>query len=242
MDVKTEVIVLNKIKYNDSAYISNLLCKDYGRIAVFLRIPKTSKSSIKPGLFFPLNIIELELAIKPSRSIQTIKNCNSLNTSSKIFQDVYKASIAQFIAEVVSNAVREEEPNKELYLFLKYTIETLSELENGFQNIHLVFLKDFASILGFAFSNNISKETPYFNLREGMFLPFFTSDEESLDEAESELFSQVLDYSYSDLDKIRLNYNQRKAIIEKLLLYYKFHIDSFADIKSIKVLHEVFAD
>jgi hypothetical protein len=32
----------------------------------------------------------------------------------------------------------------------------------GFQNIHLVFLKDFASILGFAFSNNISKETPFF--------------------------------------------------------------------------------
>ena len=242
MILKTEAIVLNKIKYNDSAYIANLYSLEYGRLAVLLRIPKTNKTSVKPNLFFPLNVIQTELTIKSARSIQTIKHCNALFPVYNICTDIYKSSIAQFIAEIISKTVKEQESNPEMYAFIKQSIEVLENIEIDFQNLHIVFLKEFANFLGFAITNNFSHETPYFNLTEGLFLPMFTNCKESLNEDESKVFAKMLTVNYSNVQKVNLTYKQRRMLIDKLLFYYKIHIDSLADLNSIEVLHEVFSD
>lgn len=244
MNTKTEAIVLNKIKYSDSSYIVNLFTKESGRIAVFVRVPANgskSKSIIKPGLFFPLNTIQTEISHKPTRNIQTIKYCNQLNSCANMFTDVYKSSVAQFIAELIVKTLKEFEPDLALYDYLCSVVNKLNQDNCQTHSIHLAFMKDYAKFLGFAITDNFSELCPFFNLREGMFLPVFTTNDESLDIDDSKSLSDLLELDLLFVETYNANYRMRKRLLEKLLVYYRLHIDNFPEIKSIKVLNEVFA-
>jgi DNA repair protein RecO (recombination protein O) len=125
-----------------------------------------------------------------------------------------------------------------MYAFIR---DIILGLENSIENIndtHLVFLKDFAKELGFGITNNHCEEMPYFNLSEGMFMPFYTSENESLDIENSTILSNLLDSKHSSL---KINFKIRKILLQKLLEYYKLHVSGFGEIKSLKVLNEVFS-
>jgi len=241
MTNKTEAIVLNKVKYNDSSIIVNLYTYEIGRVAAIVYLNKSSKSGIKPALFSPLNIIETEVKIKDKRNIQNIVNCNNLLNPSNISADIAKTSIALFISEILIKTIREEEPNKELFEFIKKTAITLNDATQNVFDIHLFFLKDFAKFSGFEISHNYCPATPYFNLKDGMFLPLFTCMEESLDAEESYYMSGLLQSEYNGSKKL-FNYKIRTNLINRMIQYYRFHIDRFGDLNSLKILQEVFND
>lgn len=237
---KTEAIVLNKIKYSDNSVIVNFLSRDFGRFAAIIRIPKTSKSGIKQSLLFPLSIVETEIKLKDTRTIQSILYCNRTENIDRILYDINKLAIAQFIAEITLKTIKEEEPNQKVYDYLKETIVNLNSSNGNLSGLHIVFLKDFAKLSGFGMHQNYCEGSPFFNLREGMFLPVFTSSEESLDKPESQILAKLLD-SKDKEDLSEINYAMRKKLIQQILSYYKLHISGFGEINSLKVLQEVFA-
>jgi DNA repair protein RecO (recombination protein O) len=192
MNGKTEAIVLNKIKYSDNSVIVNFLSRDFGRFAAIIRIPKTSKSGLSHAMFFPLTIVETEVKLKDTRTIQSVLHCSRVENTDDILCDINKLTIAQFIAEVALKTIREEEANPIVYNFLRETILNLSSSSQNLNGIHIKFLIDFASFSGFGMHNNYCKGTPFFNLPEGMFLPVYTSSAESLDEKESMILAAVL--------------------------------------------------
>ena len=241
MNTKTQAIVLSKIKYSDASYIVNLFTVKLGKVAVFVRISNSkAKDKVKPALFFPLNIVEIELNLKTTRNIQTLKYCNFVETINNICTDVYKASVAQFIAEVILKTLKDEQTDMIFYDYLKSIILQLNKQTGLTQNMHLVFLKEYAKILGFQITNNHSELTPYFNLREGMFLPSYTTVEESLDIELSSVLSDLLTINLNSLGQFNVNYAIRKKLLASLILYYGLHIENLPEIKSLKVLNEVF--
>jgi len=241
MNTKTEAIVLSKIKYSDSSYIVNLFTKEAGRIAAFVRISNSkSKDKIKPSLFFPLNIVETELNLKSTRNIQTLKYCNYVENMTNICMDIYKTSVAQFIAEIIVKTLKDEQPDTNFYNYFRTLIVNLNKQTGLTQNMHLLFLKEYAKFLGFQITNNHSELTPFFNLREGMFLPVYTTEEESLDIKLSSALSELLLVSIDSLCQFNVNYVIRKKLLLSLILYYRLHIEKFSEIKSLKVLNEVF--
>lgn len=238
MLLKTEAIVLNRIKYTDNSFVVNLYSEAIGKISVLART-SARKQGTKANLFAPLNVIRTELRLKDTRSVQGMSYCELVKSPTAIDSDISKICISQFIAEVIMKMVKEEEQNLALYSFFKDTIAAIETSSENIVNLHIIFLKDFARHLGFAMTNNYCGETPYFNSREGMFLPFFTSDEESFDQSLSKAFSVILAASY-ETNNFRIPYQYRKEIIEQMLSYYKIHTENLSEIKSLKVLNEVF--
>ncbi len=240
MIVKTEAIVLNRIKYTDNSFVVNLYSKAEGKISVLVRT-SSRKPESKANIFSPLNIIQTEFKIKESRSVQNISYYELIKSPVAVGNDISKICIAQFIAEVIIKMVKEEEKNEILYDFFKHTTEAIANSSNNIVNLHLIFLKEFAKYIGFQITNNFCSETPYFNKREGMFLPLYTTDEESFDESLSTAFSQMLTMSYEN-NLCRFPYPYRRKMIETMLSYYKIHSENHLEIKSLKVLNEVFCD
>lgn len=238
MLIKTEAIVLNRIKYTDNAFVVNLFSEAKGKISVLART-SSRKAGLKANLFAPLNIIQTELRIKDTRSIQGLSFCELAKSPTAADNDVVRICISQFIAEVIMKMVKEEEQNLPLYNFFRNTIDAIENSNGNIVNLHIIFLKEFASHLGFAITNNYCGETPYFNSREGMFLPFFTSEEESFDQQLSLAFSTILNASYDNCN-FRIPYQYRIKIIAQMLEYYKIHTENLSEIKSLKVLNEVF--
>ena len=240
MLIKSEAIVLNRIKYTDNTFVVNLFSEAIGKISVLART-SSRKPEAKANLYAPLNIVQTELKLKDTRSVQSISYCELVKSPTAIDNDISKICISQFIAEVIMKMVKEEEQNLSLYKFFRSTIEAIENSNENIVNLHIIFLKEFAGYLGFAITNNYCSETPYFNSREGMFLPFFTSEEESFDQQLSQAFSAILAASYETGNNIRIPYVHRKEIIRQMLEYYKIHTENLSEIKSLKVLNEVFA-
>ena len=238
MLIPTEAIVLNRIKYTDNSFVVNLYSQEKGKIAVLART--SHKGGLKANLFAPLNIVHTEFRIKDTRSIQGMSYCELVKSPTAIDSSIEKICISQFIAEIIMKMVREEDQNLVLYDFFRNTIDAIENAETNIVNLHIIFLKEFAKHLGFEITNNFCSETPYFNSREGMFLPFFTSDEESFDQQLSLAFSQMLSTNYNS-NNIRVPYEYRCKIIDNMLAYYKIHTENLSEIKSLKVLNEVFA-
>lgn len=236
---KTEAIVLNKIKYSDNSFIVNLISEDFGRFATIIRISKTSKSNIKQSSFFPLNIIETEVKLKNTRELQSLNYCNNIENLQNILFDINKLTIAQFIAEIILKTLKEEEANPKIYNYIRdFVIKLNSNLSNT-NNIHLLFLKDFAALSGFEMQNNYCKETPFFNIREGLFSTVYVSGSESLDLYESQILFNLLSAKNSN-ELIKLNSKDKRILLEKILLFYEHHIPNFGKTKSLQILQEVF--
>lgn len=236
MLVTTEAIVLNRIKYTDNSYVVNLFSEAVGKISVLARV-SSRKPDIKANAFYPLNIIRTEFKLKDSRSVQSITYVELVKSLSN--NDISKICISQFIAEVIGKMIREEEKNPDLYNFFISTINAIENTDKNVVNIHLIFLKELARLMGFQITNNFCKETPYFNTREGMFLPVYTTDEESFEIPLSTAFSQLLSSTYED-NNYQFPHMFRQKMIESMLSYYKIHTENLLEIKSLKVLNDVF--
>lgn len=243
MTERTKAIVLNKIKYSDSAVIVNLYSHKYGRISVMAKGCYSKKSNTPAKLFFSLNIIEIDLYYKENRSVQLLKNATSITPLTNIATDIHKTCIAQFLAEVIQKSVKEETCNAELFTFLENAVNTLEKTANVIGNFHIIFLLKLASLLGFKITNNYCSHTPFFNIREGMFLPLYTCDEDSLDNIESNILSDFLKLELiKDFSIINVNYKERKSLLNCLIKYYQHHALNSQDIKSLGVLFDIFGE
>ena len=78
----------------------------------------------------------------------------------------------------------------------------------------------------------------YFNLERGKFEDVPTSTQSNLNENETLLLKKLIAVYY-DKNKLKFNSTERKILLEKLILYFRWHIPDFTDLKSPSVLSEV---
>ena len=96
--------------------------------------------------------------------------------------------------------------------------------------------------MGFYPGGEYSTNTPFFDLPEGIFSEKASIHKHYIDEGGSRILSALLAMgSYEDLYQIQSGTEKRKDLLEKLLIYYKLHIQNFPDLKSHKILEEVFS-
>ena len=105
------------------------------------------------------------------------------------------------------------------------------------ENKPLFFLLETASILGFEPSlHNILTGT-YFNLESGRFEDTIASAN-VLDAHETNMLKKMMAVYY-EKNELKLTSAERKLLLEKMLLYFRWHVADFSDLKSPKVLGEV---
>lgn len=237
---KTEAIVLSKIKYNENKNIVKFYSSEFGLLSVLMYVSNTAKKKSNQNLIFPLNILEIDIDVKLSRQIQTLKYCYSTNNIlTNIRTDIIKTCISQFISELISKTIHEEISNKEMYNFIKEFILVLNSSAKV-SNYHLYFLNNYAKKLGFAITNNYCKEMPFFSFSDGMFIPVFKNEKESLDIFYSEIFSNILNISVNSNENASIINNHKIFFLDSMLKFYRFHLNNNFEIKSLNVLHNLF--
>lgn len=76
--IKTEAIVLNKIKYGDTSMIATLYTKDFGKLSGIIKGGRSSKSKIGSAVD-QLNHLEIILYKKDTREVQLISNASIIS-------------------------------------------------------------------------------------------------------------------------------------------------------------------
>jgi len=235
---KNTGIVLSKIKYKDYDLIVKCYTENRGVVSYLIKgVLKSKKSAMKTVYFQPLSQIQYEETFKPNQSLHYFKEVKPILVYKTLHHHIYKSSIVLFIAEILSQVLKEESSDKQLFHFLKHAFEYL-DAEDDYANFHLLFLLRLTRYFGFE-PEDSRVNYKYFNLESGVFENHPTSAY-TLQDANLNILKQLLRCNFASLEAIKLNSKQRQSFLNALLLYYELHIDGFRQPKSLAVLEAVF--
>jgi DNA repair protein RecO (recombination protein O) len=239
MLIKSQLIVLSKLKYKEYDLIVRCYTQHRGAVSYLVRgALKQSKTAQAKSIYFqPLMQLSIEENYKPNQSLQYFKDLKANYIYKTLHTNIYKSAIVLFLSELLAQVLREEEKNVDLYHFLETTFQYLDNADH-FSNFHLLFLLKLTRYLGFQPEIN-KHEVRYFNLQTGS----FSYDEQSSTAISGKkllILKDLLSISFDDLPSLKLNNTERQSILNMLLSYFELHLDGFKKPKSLKVLNEVF--
>lgn len=226
---KTRGIALGYIRYRETSIIAKVYTEAFGIQSYIVNGVRSSKSKTnRIALFQPLTLLDMVVYHKrKDDTVHRISEMKCYAPFSSLPYDVLKSSLALFVTEILGKTLREEETNEALFEFLEHSVLYLDQAENGFENFHIQFLAELASFLGFGIETIEDLES---ELRNNHY-------PQVADKAEMEATRLLLSNGYGTA--IPLDRQRRVSILEKLLFFYKIHMDSLGEIRSLDVLREV---
>jgi DNA repair protein RecO (recombination protein O) len=234
----TKAIVLKTIKYGDTSLITTCYTQNFGIKAYMLKgILKAKKTKIKAAYFQPLMQLTLAANHNNKGSLNSIRDLEVTSFYNSIYTDIKKQTIALFLAEIVYNAIREEEQNSTLYEYLETSFLWL-DTHTAISNFHLLFLLNLTKFLGFYPETNFMSAS-YFDLLEGTFTNKSTSNCVSGDNLVQ--FKKLLGINFDVIHTIDFTASNRQEVLSILIQYFELHLGGFKKPKSLEVLRSIFS-
>ncbi|MDH6354268.1 DNA repair protein RecO (recombination protein O) [Dysgonomonas sp. PH5-45] len=237
---KTRGIVLNTINYNDKYMLAQIYTEHLGRVTYMIPKSKGKASKMHRSLFTPLSLLDMEVEHQTSRSIQRIKEARMDMLQNSNSSDMAKTAIVFFLSEFLSRVLKDMDENASLFSYLRYSIEILHRADKSIANFHLVFMLKLTRFLGFYPNMESYSERAYFDLLNGEFVRnqplhnHYTTLEDSV------VMARLARINYENMHLFRFSQNDRIKIIDRMVEYYRIHLNDFPPLKSLDVLHELF--
>ena len=238
---KTRGIVFHVTDYSESSVVAKIYTELFGLQSFLINSVRKKKGKIRPVALQPLSLLDLVVYHKERPGLQRVAEATNNPALKSIPFDVRKSSVILFLNEVLYKSVREEEANTSMFDFIFSSVHLLDLQQQPCADFHLKFLIQLTKYLGFYPRENYSEGCSVFNLQEGLFQPGLPNHPFFLDLPLSDYFYNVLHSSLNLTDDLGIPVHQRRLLIEKLLEYYQLHIPGFGNIKSHKVLEEVWS-
>ncbi len=217
-------IVLHRTSYSESSLIVTFYTKGAGIQKYIFQGAKKKNNAI-----FPLNICELTYYKRPDSELGKLTEANSLYPLTHILTNPYKSSIAFFMVDVLKHTLQTNQPEEELFSFLKNEIKALNETDSvAYFPLH--FLAKLTEFIGI--SPSLEDNPRYFNLIEGEFHSMFKTGEiEIHGEACQQLYNLFLGENPAPAYK--------RELLNVLLHYYKIHTPRFDVTHSLEIIEEI---
>ncbi|NTW33803.1 MAG: DNA repair protein RecO [Bacteroidetes bacterium] len=236
---KTKGIVLHSIKYSELSLIVKIYTEIYGLQSFIVRSGRSKKNKINASAFQPLTLLDFVAYHNKKNNLQNFKEVTGCYQFSEIPFDIKKSSIVLFIAEVLNKVIREEEQNLTLFNYIFNSVKYLDSCTGKVSDFHLIFLTELTKHIGFSPDINYENNS-IFNLYEGRFQPQIPEHSYFIEKDLSKHFYSLLGASFDKMDIIGFSASTRRDLLNKILDYYKIHLNNFNDIKSLAVLEEIF--
>lgn len=238
MIIKTRGILLKTTKYSETSLICKILTEERGLKSYIISGIRKKKGKTSAGLLQVMSILDLVVYDNPKSNLNRIKEINNHYIYQATPYDLIKGSIGLFIIEILQKTIKGEEEYQELFRYLLNTLQFLDQTTDSPANLHLHFLLEYASFLGFGPSGVQESSQRYFHLWDGRFTPI-KEDKYALNEEISTLISELLHINIEEVHTLNLGREERNQLLRQLLNYYKLHIENFPEINSHRVLKDV---
>jgi len=240
MIIKTKGYVLRTVKYGEHQLIADIFTESNGLLTFI--VPGARKVGVHSKAIFlqTLSSLELIIEVQEGKNLQKIKEIKFDRLFTNIQIDIRKGSMVLFLGDVLRHCIKENAPNRELYSFIDIKLQFLNQANKGFTNLSIYFLLHLTAHLGFFPVNEWSETDSSLNLKEGCFEPFQEIKEHNLEAEPSKLLDQLMNIPLQNIGLIILTRDQRMYLIDKIIWYYRFHLDYFPELKSLPVLKEIF--
>jgi DNA repair protein RecO (recombination protein O) len=226
---KTRGIALGYIRYRETSIIAKVYTETFGIQSYIVNGVRSSKSKTnRIALFQPLTLLDMVVYHqKKDDAVHRISEMKCTMPFASLPYEVAKSSLGLFVTEILGKTLREEETNVPLFEFIEHSVMYLDDATTGFENFHIQFLFELASYLGFGVETLHDFER---ELRENHY-------PHPADQLERDATTQLLTHEYGHY--VQLDRQRRVNILEKVIFFYKIHMDALGEIRSLDVLREV---
>jgi len=235
MNLTTQGIVIQSIRYSDSKLIIKLLCSNLGYKSFMIRSSKRPTNASQ-HLFQPLRIIEFETDFQEVSRFLSMKTPRLAAPLYNLTTDPIKMAMTLFMNEVLAKTMADDYANDRLFFFLKNSILLLDDAIDA-KNFHLWWLIEITRYYGFYPSRNRGE---FFDLQQAQFTDYRPSHPHYLESTAANSLYSLLDLEWPQAQLMELHSSIRKQLLHALVTYLKLHLDNLREIKSLDVLHAVF--
>ena len=238
---KTRGIVFQVTDFGESSVVAKIYTELFGLQGFLINSVRKKNAKVKQNMLHPLALVDLVVYHKERKGLHRIAEVRSNPVMQNIPFNMVKNSIILFLDEVLCKAIREEEPNQQLFDFIFHSVQLLDVQSPVNNDFHLCFLIQLTKYLGIYPTENFSAEEKIFNLREGIFQADLPSHMNYMDVLLSGIFYTLLQSSMNFSAPLSAPVHQKRMLIEKILDYYRLHLTNFSEIKSLRILEEVWS-
>ena len=227
MIYKTKGIVLNYIKYRESSIIVKIYTELFGLQTYIVNGIRSAKSRQKIALYQPLTQLDMVVYHKPGKDINRISEYKCAAYYTSIPHNITKSSLALFLTEILIKSLKEETEDQDLFQFITDSILILDHLDENFESFHIQFMCKLSKYLGFSI---LSADEVFGQVH-------LHTNHRELAKYEKDLLDRLIRVNYQEAPAT--NGAVRRDLIEVLIKFYKLHIASFGEVKSLSILAEV---
>jgi len=236
---KTRGIVFHTTDFSETSIIAKIYTESFGVQSYLVNSVRKKNAKTRSNVFQPLSLVEMVVYHKERGGIQRVAEIRNAPQYKSIPFDVFKSSIVLFLNEVLYRSVKEEDENTDLFEFLYNTLQLLDLQPQAGSSFHLLFLLRLTRFLGFHPNGRYSDEAPVFDLQEGVFRPSHPPHPFYLDSTLARKFDELIAAGTDLSVNPEMTAEDRRMLIERMLEYYRHHIDGFGEVRSHKVLEEI---
>ena len=235
-------IVLRTVKYGDNSMIVDLFTEGRGRLSFMASTSRTKRSVRNVSFWQPLSMVEFSVELRPNggklprpNDVRTYYNYTDLPFSP------VKSTLALFLAEFLSAALREEKENPSLYRYIESSLQWLDMVKSAdaMANFHLAFLMHLSRFMGIY--PNLERPDHYFDLLAGSYCDRQPPHAHFLRRQEAQALPVLFRMDYPTLHIFRFSRQERMRILQVLNEYYRLHVPNFPELKSLEVLQEFYS-
>ncbi len=237
----TRAIVLRLTRHKDDSVIVDAYTLLRGKMSFVCKWQRGKRTSRLGSVLSPLNIVELAYDYRANRSMANIRAAETAVPFVSIPYEPLKSAIVLFLSDFMSQALKHEERNDALFLYVQSALEWLDSVRDGYSNFHIVFLVRLLRLLGFLPDVPGNVDGKLFDMRSGVLVDVQPGHNDYVDAEETVVLPLLLRLNFSNMSLLRINRHQRCRILELVLRYYRIHIPEFPELKSLDVMRELFA-
>lgn len=239
MIVKTNGLVLHKIKYAENAAIVTVLTEKYG-LKKFIARQIQAKKNAKAAYYQIGNILEIVFYNQGGKDLLNVKEEKCLNLRSALLLSPVDNQLLQFFCEIILNVSAEHFQDKEIYTFC---IEFLDQ----FNQFHKL------SVCHYFILELLQRTGHSILVRNNMHLPLdieralWEERKQSTIRPEEEmryfLPSEIRECFFiieNPRIPINLSRNEMKSLLKKLVYFLEIHACHQRKVKSFVVLQSLF--
>jgi DNA repair protein RecO (recombination protein O) len=239
----TIALILRAVKYGETSLVVTAFTEKFGLQSYMVKGVRTSsaKGPGKAALFQPGALLDMEVYRRDNQALQFIKTFRWHYLYRQVHSSVIKNAVVLFMVELLLKCLKHPEENSDLFSFCEDCLVQLDQCEAAVSaNLPLFFALHLAVLLGFRLSDDYTAENHILDLQDGGFSSQPPPHNNYLAEPHSHTTAELLKVRQpAELSQFVLNQHSRRHLLDAYLLFYKFHIPDFGELRSVEVMRTV---
>lgn len=234
-------IVLRTVKYGDTSLVVDLFTDCHGRQSFMASMVRSKRSVRTKSFWHPLSMVEFTAEMRPVGGMPRPTGVRTYYNYTDLPFSPVKSTLALFLSEFLSAALREEKENKPLYRYIESSLQWLDMVTSpaSMANFHLAFLMHLSRFIGIY--PNLEHPSLHFDLLAGSYCDRQPPHAHFLYGKEAKALPTLFRMDYPTMHLFRLTRRERMRILHVLNTYYRLHVPNFPELKSLEVLQEFYS-